>query len=104
MPLKKELLDLINYVDGINLSFGATKQITNPMTPKVQEKLDLVNDLLAGEKLSPEANFLKTTADYLGFEKTSKLQYYKLLSTNRNYLDSLSGDELKQAKNKLFKW
>ena len=31
------VLDLIKYVDSINLKFGATKQITNPNTEKVAE-------------------------------------------------------------------
>ncbi len=33
----KELMDLINYVDEINLHFGATKVLTNPDTIKVRE-------------------------------------------------------------------
>mgnify|MGYP001027786388 FL=1 len=32
-----ELLDLINYVDAINLKYGATETITDPYTPKVRE-------------------------------------------------------------------
>ena len=33
----QEVLDLILYVDEINLAHGATTNITDPMTPKVQE-------------------------------------------------------------------
>ena len=33
----EDLMDLINYVDGVNLSFGATEVITDPETPKVKE-------------------------------------------------------------------
>ena len=33
----EKLLELINYVDSINLKFGATNVITNPDTPKVKE-------------------------------------------------------------------
>ena len=29
--------DLINYVDEINLKFGATEVVTNPYTPKIRE-------------------------------------------------------------------
>lgn len=32
-----ELIDLIQYVDSINLKYGATNLITNPYTPKVRE-------------------------------------------------------------------
>ena len=32
-----ELMKLINYVDDINLSFGATEVLTNPDTPKIRE-------------------------------------------------------------------
>lgn len=31
------LLDIIKYVDSINLKYGATSEITNPYTPKVRE-------------------------------------------------------------------
>lgn len=34
---ENELVDLIQYVDSINLKYGATKEITNPYTPKVRE-------------------------------------------------------------------
>ena len=33
----QELMDLINYVDSVNLNFGATEEITDPYTPKVKE-------------------------------------------------------------------
>ena len=33
----EELIDIIHYVDDINLSFGATKVLTNPDTEKVKE-------------------------------------------------------------------
>ena len=33
----EELIDIINYVDDINLHYGATKTITNPDTPKVEK-------------------------------------------------------------------
>ena len=32
-----ELINLIKYVDSINLKYGATDTITNPYTPKVRE-------------------------------------------------------------------
>ena len=69
----EELLDLINYVDNINLEYGATTTITNPDTPKVKEielKAMSVGVKLLRSKvrhLGTEENFkiLKRISDYL---------------------------------------
>ncbi len=40
-----ELLKLINYVDKINLSFGATEVLTNPDTEREVDFINIVNEL-----------------------------------------------------------
>ena len=34
---EEQLLELIHYIDEINLSYGASRAITDPFTPKVRE-------------------------------------------------------------------
>lgn len=72
---KSELLDLIKYVDDINLKFGATKVITDPDTPKVRE-IEL-KAMAAGLKL------LKAKVRHLGTEEN-----LKILTKISNYLSS----------------
>ncbi|MCQ2795838.1 MAG: NAD(P)/FAD-dependent oxidoreductase [Bacilli bacterium] len=60
-----ELLDLINYVDKINLSYGATKTITNPNTPKVHE-IEL-------RAMSVGVKLLRAKVRHLGTEENLKI-------------------------------
>ena len=70
---EEELLDLINYVDGINLEFGATHTITNPNTPEV--KAIELRAMSVGLKL------LRSKVRHLGTEEN-----LKILTKISNYL------------------
>lgn len=61
----EELIDIINYVDGINLSFGATKVITNPDTPKVKE--------IERRAMSVGVKLLRSKVRHLGTEENLKI-------------------------------
>jgi uncharacterized FAD-dependent dehydrogenase len=61
----KDLLDLINYVDEINLSFGATPIITDPHTLKVKE-IEL-------RAMSVGAKLLRSKVRHLGTEENLKI-------------------------------
>ncbi|MCR4879498.1 MAG: NAD(P)/FAD-dependent oxidoreductase [Bacilli bacterium] len=69
----EELLDLINYVDHINLDFGATESITDPTTPEV--KAIELRAMSAGLKL------LRSKVRHLGTEEN-----LKILTRISNYL------------------
>lgn len=60
-----KLLELINYVDDINLSFGATKVITDPTTPKVKE--------IEHKAMSYGVRLLKGKVRHLGTEENIKI-------------------------------
>ncbi|MCQ2792067.1 MAG: NAD(P)/FAD-dependent oxidoreductase [Bacilli bacterium] len=60
-----QLLDLINYVDNINLKYGATKTITNPNTPKVHE-IEL-------RAMSVGVKLLRAKVRHLGTEENLKI-------------------------------
>ena len=62
---RDELMDLINYVDEVNLKYGATKIITNPDTPKVKEIEKRA--MAAGVKL------LRSKVRHLGTEENLKI-------------------------------
>ena len=62
---EEELLDLINYVDSINLSFGATKVITDPTTPKVKE--------IERRAMSAGVKLLRSKVRHLGTEENLKI-------------------------------
>jgi len=62
---KDELLDLINYVDEINLEHGATLEITDPNTPKIRE-IEL-KGMSVGLKL------LRSKVRHLGTEENIKI-------------------------------
>jgi len=71
----EKLMDLINYVDEINLEHGATKVITNPDTPNV---LDIERRAMAhGVKL------LRSKVRHLGTEEN-----IKILKRYSDYLNS----------------
>ena len=61
----EELMDLINYVDEVNLSFGATNAITNPDTPKVRE-IEL-------RAMSVGVKLLRSKVRHLGTEENLKI-------------------------------
>ena len=61
----EELLDLINYVDGINLKYGATKVITNPDTDKVRE--------IERRAMSVGVKLLRSKVRHLGTEENIKI-------------------------------
>ncbi len=60
-----QLIDLIKYVDDINLSFGATLEITNPDTPKTRE--------IEHKAMSVGLKLLKSKVRHLGTEENLKI-------------------------------
>ena len=60
-----QLMDIINYVDGVNLSFGATEVLTNPDTPKVRE-IEL-------RAMSVGVKLLRSKVRHLGTEENIKI-------------------------------
>lgn len=60
-----KLLELINYVDDINLSFGATKVITNPDTLKTKE--------IEKKAMSVGLKLLRSKVRHLGTEENLKI-------------------------------
>ena len=61
----EKLLELINYVDQINLNFGATNVITNPSTPKVRE--------IEHRAMSVGVKLLRSKVRHLGTEENIKI-------------------------------
>ena len=60
-----ELMAIIDYVDKINLSFGATNVITNPDTPKVRE--------IERRAMSVGVKLLRSKVRHLGTEENLKI-------------------------------
>ncbi|MBO6280132.1 MAG: NAD(P)/FAD-dependent oxidoreductase [Bacilli bacterium] len=60
-----ELLRIIDYVDKINLSFGATEVLTNPDTPKVRE--------IERRAMSVGVKLLRSKVRHLGTEENIKI-------------------------------
>lgn len=69
------LLELIDYVDDINLSFGAPKDITNPNTPKIRE--------IEHRAMSVGLKLLRSKVRHLGTEVNLKIlsKIFDYLST-----------------------
>ena len=61
----KDLLDLINYIDQINLDFGATQEITNPNTPEIKD--------IEKRALSVGLKLLRSKVRHLGTEENIKI-------------------------------
>ena len=61
----EELMDIINYVDDINISFGATEVITNPDTEKVRE--------IERRAMSVGVKLLRSKVRHLGTEENIKI-------------------------------
>ncbi len=62
---EEHLMELINYVDGINLDFGATNVITDPYTKKVKE-IEL-------RAMSVGVKLLRSKVRHLGTEENLKI-------------------------------
>ena len=62
---QEELMDLITYVDHINLSFGATPVLTDPDTPKVKE--------IERRAMSVGVKLLRSKVRHLGTEENIKI-------------------------------
>ena len=60
-----ELMNIIKYVDDINLSFGATEVLTNPDTPKVRE--------IERRAMSVGVKLLRSKVRHLGTEENIKI-------------------------------
>lgn len=61
----EDLINLIKYVDDINLKFGATKVITNPDTPAVRD--------IEFKAMSNGVRLLKANVRHLGTEENLKI-------------------------------
>ena len=59
------LMDIIKYVDDINLSFGATPVLTDPDTPKVRE--------IERRAMSVGVKLLRSKVRHLGTEENIKI-------------------------------
>ena len=60
-----DLMEIINYVDDINLSYGATQTLTNPDTPKVKE--------IEHRAMSVGVKLLRSKVRHLGTEENIKI-------------------------------
>ena len=70
---EEELLDVINYIDGINLHFGATETITDPNTPIVKQ--------IERRAMAAGLKLLRSNVRHLGTEEN-----LKILTRISNYL------------------
>ena len=61
----EQLMDIIKYVDEINLSFGATEVLTDPDTPKVRE--------IERRAMSVGVKLLRSKVRHLGTEENLKI-------------------------------
>lgn len=61
----EQLIELIKYVDEINLNFGATLEITNPDTPKTRE--------IERKAIAVGLKLLKSRVRHLGTEENLKI-------------------------------
>ena len=75
----EELIELINYVDEINLSFGATEVLTNPDTPKVRE--------IERRAMSVGVKLLRSKVRHLGTEENLKI-LTKIYESLENKIDA----------------
>lgn len=82
------LLDLINYVDSINLEFGATKVLTDPTTPKVRE--------IEHKAMSYGVKLLRSKVRHLGTEENLKIlkKVYKYLENKIDFKFEVAVDDL----------
>ena len=75
-----ELIDLIKYVDEINLKYGATTAITNPYTPKVRE--------IEKKAIAVGLKLLRANVRHIGTEDNLEIlkRIYEDNATIRRYL------------------
>ena len=78
----EELMDIIKYVDDINLSFGATEVITNPDTPKVRE--------IERRAMSVGVKLLHSKVRHLGTEENLKI-LTRIYESLKNKIDMVFG-------------
>ena len=78
----EELMDIIKYVDDINLSFGATEVITNPDTPKVRE--------IERRAMSVGVKLLHSKVRHLGTEENLKI-LTRIFESLKNKIDMVFG-------------
>ena len=78
----EELMDIINYVDGINLSFGATEVITDPETPKVRE--------IEHRAMSVGVKLLHSKVRHLGTEENLKI-LSRIFESMKDKVDMIFG-------------
>ena len=81
----EELMDLINYVDGVNLSFGATKVITDPETPKVRE--------IEHRAMSVGVKLLHSKVRHLGTEENLKI-LKRIFESMKDKIDTIFGKKV----------
>ena len=60
-----QLMDLIKYVDNVNLEFGATEEITDPLTPAVKD--------IERRAMSVGLKLLRSKVRHLGTEENIKI-------------------------------
>ena len=80
-----ELLNLINYVDEINLSFGATKVLTDPETPKVRE--------IEHRAMSAGVKLLHSKVRHLGTEENLKI-LTRICDSMKDKVDMIFGKKV----------
>ena len=81
----EELMDLINYVDEVNLSFGATKTITDPETPKVRE--------IEHRAMSVGVKLLHSKVRHLGTEENLKI-LKRIFESMQDKIDTIFGKKV----------
>ena len=81
----EELMDIINYVDGINLSFGATEVITDPETPKVRE--------IEHRAMSVGVKLLHSKVRHLGTEENLKI-LSRIYESMKDKVDMIFGKKV----------
>ena len=81
----EDLMDIINYVDGINLSFGATEVITDPETPKVRE--------IEHRAMSVGVKLLHSKVRHLGTEENLKI-LSRIYESMKDKIDMIFGKKV----------
>ena len=81
----EELMDIINYVDDINLSFGATKVLTDPETPKVRE--------IEHRAMSVGVKLLHSKVRHLGTEENLKI-LSRIYESMKDKVDMMFGKKV----------
>ena len=81
----EQLMDIINYVDDINLSFGATEVITDPETPKVRE--------IEHRAMSVGVKLLHSKVRHLGTEENLKI-LSRIYESMKDKVDMIFGKKV----------